>query len=211
MFPRHPQKIPLSLRLRFEQLFLLHWIWTKGKSEKPPCSSLSRIHSTKGPSHVTALPRKLVKGGLVATTSRAQDQGDCHGRIRNKALAYPMQEFSSWNSHPLISLFRDILQPHSMPCEVLVTTEHFGAVAGPVTSLSDTSPTHLATPRPKAPTYHLQPVFSSLLVFQGWRRRAALRGGRNFSTRGFWAPACILKGLWRLPAAQLCSQPQTGV
>lgn len=38
-----------------------------------------------------------------------------------------MQEFSSWNSHALISLFWDILQPHSMPSEIPATAERFSA------------------------------------------------------------------------------------
>lgn len=152
---------------------------------------------------ISDLPRGLAKGGPVAVISRTWYQGDSHGSIWNQEdLAQPMQEFSSWNSHPLSSLFWDILQSPSMPSKVPATVEHFGACcwAYNFPSLVTLLPHTWPPPGQKHPLIICSLCSHLLLVFQCWSPRAVLRGGRNISTRGFWASAQISKGLWRLPA-----------
>lgn len=106
--------------------------------------------------------------------------GDSRGRVRN--LVYPTRDFSSWNSHPLHSPFWDILQPHSMPSEVPVTAERFSACcwARNFPSLVTLLPHTWPPQGQKHPLIICSLCSHLLLVFQCWRTRAVLRGGREY-------------------------------
>lgn len=137
------------------------------KPRKAPLLFTEQNSIHQGP-HPNYWPTKRTMGRW----SRGSDiknraSGSLTGGLETGHPEHPMQKCSNWNSHPLISLFRDILQPHSMPRKGSVMQNASVPVAGPVTSLlSDTSPTHLATPDQKHPLIICSPCSHLLPVFQ---------------------------------------------
>lgn len=115
-----------------------------------------------------------------AAIPRAWCEGDAHGRLRNKGnIVYLTHKASSWNSHLLISLSWDILQPHSMPSEAPITAEHLGCWACNFPSLVRSPPHTWPLQGQKHPLIICSLCSHPLLAFQCLRTRAVLRGGRN--------------------------------